>query len=456
MSKNTSPSHDIADILQADVRHLWHHLKQHKAFEAEDPPVMVSGNGMYVTDIHGREFLDATAGGVWCVAVGYGRDRIANAVAEQLRTLPYFAGAAGNIPAIRLAQKLGELLPTLPKTYLSNSGSEANEKAFKITRQFHRLRGKEKTKVLYRHRDYHGTTLAALAASGQDQRKADYGPFPEGFVQFPHACCYRCPFDATPEHCDLACARAVGETIMAEGPDTVGAVIVEPITAGGGVIAPVQGYYRVMADACRKHGVLLIMDEVVCGFGRTGKMFGHQHYDVQPDMITVAKGLASAYMPLSATLATQEVFDAFLNDSDPMAFFRDISTYGGCAAACAAALENIAIIEEEELCGNSARMGAYLLDQLQTLRGLPLVGDIRGRGLFAGIELVVDRTTREPLAEAEFAAIMALIRSRGILVGRTNRSLQGFNNTLNLAPALIITRDQIDEIVEAIRNALQA
>lgn len=454
MPENTPLLYDVDDILQADVQHLWHHLQQHKAFETSEPTVIVSGDGLRVKDIRGREYLDATAGGVWCVAVGYGRDRIADAVAEQLRRMPYFAGAMGNIPAIQLARKLAQMLPNLPKTYLSNSGSEANEKAFKITRQFHHLNGHQKTKILYRHRDYHGTTLAALAASGQDQRKADYGPYPEGFVQFPHACCYRCPFGATPEHCGIACAQAVEKTILQEGPNTVGAVIVEPITAGGGVIAPVPGYYRIVAEACRRHNVLLIMDEVVCGFGRTGRMFGHQHYDVSPDMITLAKGLASAYMPISATVTTQAVFNAFLNDDDPMAFFRDISTYGGCAGACAAALANIAIIEEEELCENSARMGTYLFEKLESLRDLPVVGDVRGMGLFAGIELVADRTTREPLGEPEIAAIVRHIKEQGVLVGRTNRSLQGFNNTLNLAPALIVTHDDIDQIIAAVQSAL--
>ena len=206
--------------------------------------------------------------------------------------------------------------------------------------------------------------MAALSATGQEQRKENYGPFLDGFKKVPHACCYRCPFGKEYPNCEIECAKALEEVIIKEDPDTVGAYIVEPITAGGGVIMPVPEYYKIVQEICRKYDVLLIMDEVVNGFGRTGKWFGYQHYDVEPDIVTMAKGMASAYAPLSATVTKQDVFDIFLDDpSKPMDYFRDISTYGGCAGSFAAALESVRIMEEEKLCENSAKMGEYFIGE---------------------------------------------------------------------------------------------
>ncbi|MBP2667793.1 MAG: taurine--pyruvate aminotransferase, partial [Firmicutes bacterium] len=312
-----------------------------------------------------------------------------------------------------------------------------------------------KHKIIYRDRDYHGSTLAVLAAGGQKERKAGYGPYPEGFVEIPHACCYRCPFGKEYPNCEIDCARALETTILKEGPDTVAAIILEPITAGGGIIPPVPEYFPLIQSICRKYEVLLIIDEVVAGFGRTGKMFGHDHYDVQPDMVTLAKGIASSYMPLSATLATKAVFDRFLTSpTDTFGYFRDISTYGGCTAGCSVALENIRIIEDEKLVENSAVLGRYLLDQLKQFADHPMVGDIRGLGLFAGIEIVDDKKTKAPSTEGTLAGIVADIKKQGILMGRMGRSVPGLNNVLTLAPALIVTKEQIDATVKAIGVAL--
>lgn len=457
MSHTDLTQQSVETLLKQDRDYLWHHLTQHKVFQTSDPVVMVEGKGLTLTDIRGREYLDATSGGVWCVNVGYGRDSIADAVCAQLKKMPYYAGTAGNIPTIRFAAKVIQLLPNLGKVFFSNSGSEANEKAFKMVRQYFRLKysDRDKYKILFRNRDYHGTTLAALSATGQQERKESYGPFLEGFVEFPHGCCYRCPFEKSYPGCDIDCARALESVILREGPDTVGAIIVEPITAGGGIIAPVKEYYPLLQEICRKYEVLMIMDEVVCGFGRTGKMFGFEHYDVDPDIITMAKGMASAYMPLSATVAKNAIFEAFLNDpADKLGYFRDISTYGGCAGACAAALESTRIIEEEHLTENSRVVGEYLLGRLEELRAFPIVGDVRGRGLFAGIEFVENRETKKPVAEPFLLSIIKGIADQGVLVGRTNRSLPGLNNIINLAPALVATKADIDRIVSAIRNAI--
>jgi taurine-pyruvate aminotransferase len=349
----------------------------------------------------------------------------------------------------------------MDKVYFSNSGSEANEKAFKIVRQASRIVPERagKYKIMFRDRDYHGTTIAAMSATGQIQRKKDYGPFVEGFVEFPHCCCYRCPFEKTYPDCNIDCAHAIEDVIQKEGADTIGGLIVEPITAGGGIIPPVKEYYPLVEEICKKHGIWLIMDEVVCGFGRTGKFWGHEQYDVDPDIVTMAKGLASSYEPLSATVVKQHVYDCFLNDPSDEAkrlnYFRDISTYGGCAGPMAAALESTRIIEDENLIENSRVIGDYFLAQLKELKDLPLIGDVRGVGLFCGVEFVRDKETKEPVSEAEMATIMGRMMAQNVIVGRTNSSFDGLNTVMNFAPSLIITREQVDRVVAALRSAVE-
>lgn len=451
-------TNDIADLVEADRAHVWHHLSQHKSYETVDPQLMVEGRGMRVWDATGKEYLDATSGGVWTVNVGYGRETIADAVRDQLVKLNYFAGAKGSIPGARFAQKLIEKMPGLTRVYYSNSGSEANEKVFKMVRQIAaRHHGGRKWKILYRERDYHGTTFGALAACGQPQRNTDYGPYPPGFVEVPHCLEYRNQYPDAADY-GIAAADAIEAVILREGPDTVGAICLEPITAGGGVITPPAGYWERVQEICTKYNVLLHIDEVVCGLGRTGMWFGYQQYGVQPDFVTVAKGLASGYAAISCTITTEAIFDLFKTDaSDPMNHFRDISTFGGCLAGPAAALENMRIIEDEELLANTVAMGQRLRDNLLGLMEKhPVIGDVRGCGLFQGAELVADRVTKEPLAEAKVQAVVAKCMSMGVIIGATNRSLPGLNNTLTLSPALIATAADIDTITATIGEALTA
>ena len=244
--------------------------------------------------------------------------------------------------------------------------------------------------------------------------------------------------------------------ILREGPDTIGAICLEPVTAGGGVITPPEGYWQRVQEICSKYDILIHIDEVVCGLGRTGTWFGYQNYGVKPDFVTMAKGVASGYAAISCTVTTEAVFDMFKDDpSDPMSYFRDISTFGGCASGPAAALENMRIIEDENLLQNTLTMGARLMNNLHGLAEKhKVIGDVRGKGLFCGAELVSDRQTKEPADEKMVAAVVADCMAQGLIIGMTNRSLPGFNNTLCLSPALIASANYIDEITDGIDKAL--
>ncbi len=447
---------DIRDIIDADRAHVWHHLTQHKALETSDPRIFVEGRGMRLWDATGREYLDAVSGGVWTVNVGFGRESIADAVRNQLVKLNYFANAAGSIPGALFARKLIGKMPGMSRVYYSNSGSEANEKVFKMVRQIaHRHHGGGKYKILYRERDYHGTTIATLAAAGQPERREQYGPMPPGFVEVPHCLEYRSQYGDITNYGERA-ADAIEEVILREGPDTIGLLCLEPITAGGGVIVPPRGYWPRVQEICRRYNILLHIDEVVCGVGRTGKWFGYQNFGIEPDFVTMAKGVASGYAAISCTVTNEEVFSLFKDDpSDPMSFFRDISTFGGCVAGPAAALENMRIIEDENLLENTLVMGERLRANLRALQQRhPVIGDVRGLGLFCGAELVTDRETKAPVGEKQVQAVIAACMANGVIIGATNRALPGLNNTLCFSPALISTAADIDAITGAVDKAL--
>ncbi|MHC9235832.1 aminotransferase family protein [Pseudooceanicola sp. 502str34] len=452
---------DISRVVAADRAHVWHHLTQHKPFETGEPRVIVEGKGMRVWDQAGREFLDAVSGGVWTVNVGYGRESIADAVRDQLVKLNYFAGSAGSIPGALFSEKLISKMPGMSRVYYCNSGSEANEKAFKMVRQIaHKRYGGEKHKILFRERDYHGTTIGALSAGGQPERNAQYGPFAPGFIEVPHCLEYRAHDqgwgDLSGEAYGRRAADAIEEVILREGPETVGALCLEPITAGGGVIVPPKGYWERVQEICRKYDILLHIDEVVCGLGRTGTWFGYQQFGIEPDFVTMAKGVASGYAAIACCVTTEKVFDLFKDDAaDPLNYFRDISTFGGCTAGPAAALENMRIIEEENLLENTQKMGERLTANLLALQEKhAVIGEVRGLGLFQGVELVSDRTTKEPVPETQAQQVVAECGAQGVIIGVTNRSLPGLNTTLCLSPALIATAADIDQITAAIDVAL--
>ncbi|GLQ34031.1 aspartate aminotransferase family protein [Amylibacter marinus] len=450
-----STRNDLEHIVEADRRNVWHHLVQHKPFESQiDPRIIVEGKGMRVWDQKGSEFLDAVSGGVWTVNVGYGRTEIADAVRDQLVKMNYFAGSAGSIPSSIFSEMLLDKMPGLSRIYFSNSGSEANEKVYKMVRQIsHKHHGGKKSKILYRARDYHGTTITNLSAGGQQERNAQYGPYTPGFVEIPHCLEYHSQYeggDYTKNSLD-----AIEAIILREGPETIGSMVLEPVTAGGGVITPPEGYWEGVQALCKKYEILLHIDEVVCGIGRTGTWFGYQHYGIKPDFVTMAKGVASGYAAISCTVTTEAVFDMFKDADDPMGYFRDISTFGGCTAGPTAAIENMKIIESENLLQNTTEMGEYLMGKLAELQDKhACIGDIRGKGLFCGVELVADRDSRTPAPEAQVQAVVGNCMAQGVIIGATNRSVPGYNNTICLSPALISTKDDLDQIADAINRAL--
>ena len=455
----TFKDNDYSKVVDADRAHVWHHLIQHKGFETGEPKMIIEGKGIKVWDQHGKEHTDAVSGGVWTVNVGYGRESIANAVRDQLVKMNFFGGTTGSIPGALFAEKLISKMPGMSRVYYANSGSEANEKGFKIVRQIaHKRYGGKKHKILYRDRDYHGSTLATMSAGGQDERNAQYGPFAPGFIRVPHCMKYRKhEQDGAPEeNYGVWAADQIEEVILREGADTIGALCLEPVTAGGGVITPPEGYWDRVQEICKKYDILLHIDEVVCGVGRTGVWFGYQNYGIKPDIVTMAKGVASGYAAISCCVTTEEVFDLFKDDSsDPMNYFRDISTFGGCTAGPAAALENMRIIEDEDLMSNTLTMGERMMNNLHALAEKhTVIGDVRGKGLFIGAELVSDRTSKEAMDEKMVGAVVADCMAQGVIIGATNRSIPGRNNTLCFSPALIATADDIDHITNAVDQAL--
>src|SRR5262245_24551 len=448
------PARDAAAWIEKDRRYVWHQMAGAPAgADAPGPLIFVEGQGAWVTDVEGRRYLDGMSG-QWCVNAGYGRSELARAAADQLSRLAFYPLTRGHLPAIALGERLDGLLGGDRAFVYANSGSEANEVAFKLARQYHQLRGEpQRFKVISRYRAYHGSTMGALAASGQSLRRLSYEPLAPGFVHVPPPDTLRQPPGTDLEAYGLQCAADLERTIRLELAETVAAVVMEPIITGGGVLIPPDSYLPAVAEACRRHGVLLIVDEVISGFGRTGSWFGYHPSGVRPDIVTMAKGITSAYFPLAAAAVSDEVYSAFAGDGD-LGRLRHMNTFGGHPAGCAVALRNIEIIEEEGLVARSEAVGADLLARLRAaLSGHPLVGEVRGRGLLIGIEVVADRATNEPASRADCLSLMAAAQRLGLLVGRNADTAAGWDNVLVLAPPLCLTDEDADHIVDVLEAA---
>jgi taurine-pyruvate aminotransferase len=456
MSLTNSPDPALREAtVQQDLRSVLHPIVQHKVLESKQ--IVVAGaQGSTIYDADGTAYLDAMAG-LWCVNIGYGRTELADVAADQMRELAYFPHTAMNAPAAGLADKINGLMGGGYHTYFVNSGSEANEAGFKIARQYmkHEHQGEFRFKTISRYFAYHGTTMATLDAGGMGERKAKFEPFSGDFVHVAQPYCYRCPFGLSYPSCGLACVKNMENTILGEGPETVAEVIVEPIMSGVGVAVPPDEYLPEVEKLCRKYGILLHLDEVINGLGRTGKMFAHQHYGVSPDIMAIAKGISSAYMPIAATVVKNSVFDSFYGDPSENRQVGQVNTYGGHPVAAAVALRNIQIMEAERLADRAAEVGKYFLDGLTSLMRHKIVGDVRGKGLLLGIELVKDRTTKEPVDAATITFIVDFCRDNGVIVGRSGGGRR-YGNTIVFSPPLVITRAECDRIVETLDRALTA
>lgn len=448
----TTVKETTKSLVEKDRENVWHHIS---AYNEKNPPMVVeSGEGAWITDHQGNRYLDGMSG-LWAVNVGYGRKELAEAAFEQMKKLAYVPMTQSHEPAILLAEKLNEMLGDEYKIFYSNSGSDANEVAFKLARQYHQQNGEaSRYKFISRYRAYHGSSMGALAATGQALRKYKYEPLAPGFLHVAPPDNYRRPEGQSIEEYNIQRAQEFEEKIIWEQKETIAGIIMEPLITGGGILIPHPVYLEKVQEICNRHGVLLIVDEVICGFGRTGKAFGHQHFKVKPDIITMAKGLTSAYLPLSVTAIRKDIYEKF-DTGEENSHFRHVNTFGGNPAACAVALKNLEIIEKENLVERSAELGERLLNELAGLKDHPFVGDIRGLGFLLGIELVEDKVTKEPASNARVAKIIGECKANGLIIGRNGDTVAGYNNILALSPPLSCTDEDFDFIVAVLKKVFK-
>jgi adenosylmethionine-8-amino-7-oxononanoate aminotransferase len=436
------------DLYRLDYDHLIHPI--HFAQDQREAVIFVSGDGAVLRDAEGREYLDGLAS-LWNVHAGHGRRELAEAAAAQMSRLAYASAYSGfsNEPAIRLADRLLALAyPNLSGVYFTTGGAEANETAFKVARYVWRRRGRpEKTKIVSRHHGYHGVTLAAMSATGIPAFHKMFAPTVPGFIHIAPSYPYRYA---------ESMAGALEDAIRREGPETVAAFIAEPVVGAGGVIPPAPEYFPAVRDICNRYDVLFIADEIITGFGRTGGWFALDHWGVRPDIVTFAKGVTSAYLPLGGVMVSRHIHSDIL-EAPAAERFMHAATYSGHPACCAVGLANLQILDGEGLVARAAAMGRRLLDGLATLRELPGVGEIRGLGLMAGIELVTDKSTKTP-AIGLGLRVLAEARRRGLITrmraGQTGEMPVG--DTICLAPPLIVSTSQIDRMVEILRESITA
>src|SRR5438067_13352178 len=445
---------NTAELLEIDRRYLvdpLHQPEEHKA-----PLLVTEGRGAMLHLADGRDVIDGLAG-LWNVNVGHGRGELADAAAGQMRKIAYASAYVGatNEPAVRLAERLVDIsYSNISAVYFTTAGAESNESAFKFARYYWKVKGKpEKTKVISRIHGYHGVTMAAMSATGMAAYHKMFGPLVPGFIQVAAPYPYRWQGN---QECGIGAAEAVEKAILAEGPETVAAVIAEPVMGAGGVIVPPDSYFPKLRQICDQYDVLLIADEVITGFGRTGRWFCLGHWDVEPDIVSFAKGVTSGYLPLGGNILSKRVHDAILHAPLDRRYMH-AATYSGHPVCCAVGLRNVEIIENEGLVERAAVMGKRLMTSLnEHLADLPVVGEIRGLGMMAGIELVTDKASRAPaLGLAPKIGREAI--ARGLLVRpRAGSADPAFGDTICLSPPLSTPTEILDRIPQILREAVTA
>ena len=439
----------VEDIQALAQRHLWSHFTRIGG-KAAPIPVIVRGEGCYVYDSDDHRILDGLASS-FCVNIGHGRSDVAEAAARQASELAFFSNWSFAHPrAAELAARIAGLTPgDLNRVFFTSGGGDAVESAVKLARQYHKLTGNPlKTKIITRQGAYHGTGLGALALTGIAQLKNAFEPLMPGACHVPDTNMYRLRHGADP----LDCAEAIRELILFEGPETVAAVVLEPVQNSGGSIPPPEGYFARIREICNELDVLLVSDEVICSWGRLGYFFGCERYGYQPDMITTAKGLTSAYAPMGALIASDRVFAPF---ADGYPFLHGL-TFGAHPVCAAVALANIGVLEDEGILQNVLDHELAFRTTLESLRDIPMVGDVRGAGYFLSVELVRDRETKARFTRREIGKLRAFLSQDLLARGLFCRVDDRGEPVVQLAPPLIAGPEQFAEMEAALRPALTA
>jgi adenosylmethionine-8-amino-7-oxononanoate aminotransferase len=432
-------------------RHLWMHFTRMGAYADADVPIITRGEGSYVFDEHGKRYLDGLSA-LFCVNAGHGRAELGDAAAAQVRELDFYISWSYAHPrAIELATRLAGLAPgDLNRVFFTSGGSEAVESAVKLARAYHLQTGNpRKTKFITREVAYHGTTLGALSATGITQLRTPFEPLVPGGVHVPNTNSYRWP----DERDQLWAADAIEEKILFENPDTVAAVILEPLQNAGGSIPPQQGYFQRVREICDRHNVLLVSDEVICAFGRLGHYFGCERYGYQPDIVTMAKALTSAYVPMGGMIVSDRIYEPFAEGKN---MFVHGFTFGGHPVAAAVAMANLDVFEREDLCGHVREHEGEFRQMLEGLEDIPIVGHVRGDGYFHSIELVKDKATKETFSDEESESLLRGFLSgelyrRGLICRADDRG----DPVIQLAPPLICGPEQFEEIESVLRPVLE-
>jgi adenosylmethionine-8-amino-7-oxononanoate aminotransferase len=447
----TAPQVVDSELQKMAREHLWMHFSRMGAYGPEhEIPLITKADGAYVYDEHGNRYLDGLSA-LFCVNAGHGRAEYGEAAARQVEELDFFTLWSYAHPrAIELAARIAKLAPgELNRVFFTDGGSEAVESALKLARNFHRVHGKgQKHKFIAREVAYHGTSLGALSATGITNLRNQFEPLVAGACHVPNTNIYRWPEDRDP----LWAADAIEERIVFEGPETVAAVILEPVQNAGGCFVPPDGYFKRVREICDQYDVLLISDEVICSWGRLGYYFGCERFGYQPDMITTAKGITSAYAPMGALIASDRVFEPFGKGD---ASFAHGFTFAGHPVSAAIALANLDVFEREDLCGHVRAKEGEFRGMLESLRELPIVGDVRGAGYFQAIELVKDKETKESFNDEESEKLLrgflsAELFKRGLICRADDRG----DPVIQLAPPLICDTEQFDEIHDVLSGVL--
>jgi putrescine---pyruvate transaminase len=450
----TFDAHTARALHQQDRDHLVHGFVPLQMQQKKGVPIFVKGQGIYLWDTEGKKYIDGLAS-LWNVHVGHGRKEINRAVAAQMDKLAFAPTLIGptSVPTVQLASKLVKIAPKgLTRVIFTSGGSEANEAVIRLVRAYWKAKAQpDKTKFISLNQAYHGSSSGAAVLGGIPVFNNQMAPGLPGMIHMARPYCYRCELGKTYPSCQVDCATELERIIEREGAHTIGAFITEPIQGVGGVIIPPAEWLPKIREICSKHNILMVCDEVITGFGRTGSMFASAGMGVAPDVLVSAKGITSGYLPLGLVMFQEEIFQTFLATGDDYAFWHGY-TYTGHPTVCAAGLANLEIIEREKLVQKAREQGKYLAKKLSTLKDLPIVGDVRSQGLIGAVELVKNKDTKEM-----FPADMRIAQKtweKALETGVITRVAGG--NNIAICPPLIITREQIDELVAALRNAILA